>query len=1260
MCAQTLSQSSKKKNPRKMSLRWHIKDIPSDILFTHVYALFIPRTVFDGNDLSGLLASDNPLTKAYAMIASVFFKFVDLVEADKELKCESVMDGVKVLGYRYFFILTSHPSGNYDPDKLIRDEIVLFFKNEGKNQKKKFKRDLKDFSLLWRTMFGGLGDWVKHMEHVFPDHDIHDVINHIAKDCFTMESAGCDDSYEEFDSLTFPNPKYVMDIPMWTISTVSQVPLPDVYLEQLRLQRYHPKIISHIARAFQEDEEEEPALRRRRVDRESALIVTDEAHKFLPFSLLKLHINKVFSYIDSMPDDDKQLKVLMKEFCLDKFCDSFMLEFMTSSKRSPADKAYYNFSKKSFYFEGKDVPLSSNVWIKKSLNAESFTGSKQLFFYKIFLAAMDAFHDMDRNHSEVLRLNLFARDATRLEFSSMHLSEFMHSSQGGVGKSHIIMMVFLLAIELTATKVNRFTPASFAVHGTAENPNNPNQCGMINIGDDWDPAIFSDDPKQSQAQAAFKTILSDGLATVQALALTEDHVRVQTTITAPVIGSWLICSNASQIKSHPMKRRANDTSASEAPSSTLSSTILESWTNQLSSLPGADMFIRQCQASQYWTYWIHQLQYCGMLNKFTMDGSVRFINAVFEYLKRSPECPWFSKIDASFLSRLKALAKVLTIDYITMDSFSRLEDKEITIRDVMKLKPRMWVPVEQMASAAFFLIEEWFSPLKFAVFDALKRLIRKQVEDCHDHFKELFWADYIDNKKIPDYNWLRLSKDDAAQKVAQEVCDMMGGNFVPNPKKIEEIFDSFTQLAPKKVPEYYLAREYPKTLGRVTGTEKQKTLFNVEKGLKLDYLKISVYYFEDLLVMDGIEKPFEGLGPSFYAAYLQYSTSEDLATRLDFEMIAHKKTISELKTPYEIKPAELEPIIDDWVDKSAKNAATQMSNFLNHINPDDVVKDPDYLISQLRESVFWSSEYEGKSWKEIVTQIKANRVNLKSFLVQFMEPKYRFLFDNHYDYDYRSRCLIKKRTMGEDYAIHWFRNNERKEPVINEEEESYDYKTRAHDLVEKAMKAVMGGKNQFERTVYAGTDPDKPWLMRSFAMGDVNERDIKPYDSTKGFTFKVKNRRIDELGAYFKSQLPESEEDAFISYDLDIYSQEIHLENMGMSDTIITEKVFEEISSRMLSSSTQEEWQGKYLHGVEMTELVPLSSQDAAQAATNIRHYVNRLPEEHLNDDLYFPADLAKKQDPIIEKIGLKYFHMDDLSDSQTTCWIPFLCNLVH
>ena len=1245
-----------------MALSWRISPIPEYIPFEYIYAVYLPRNIFDGNNLGDLVRVNTPVVKSYATYMSVFFRFVreaPFSSDDKEVKCESVMgDDNNLLGYRYFFMIKAQDEdGKFDPDKLIRDEIVLFFEKNGKNAPKKFKNDLKRFLLLWRTLFGGMGDWVINMANIMPDLDIHDIQNHIASECFSLEAAGCDTSvYLQDGNLEFPDRTRVVDIPLWNVSIIDKISFPDFYLEELRLKRYRPEVIGNIARAFREEGTEvERPCQRKRSEPDTAVVVTDPIHKFLPLAVLALHIKKVFRYIDSMPEEDKKLKVFMKEFCLDKFCDSFSLELLTSSMRSPADHAFHAFSKQTHYFEGKDVHLSSNVWIKKSLDAQNFTGSKQLFYFQIFLAAMDAFHDIDRNHGDILRLNFFGRDATRLEFSTMHLSELMHSRQGGVGKSHILMMIFFLSITGTATKINRFTPASFAVHGTEKSPDCPNQCGMINIGDDWDPEIFGNNPKESRAQSALKTIMSDGTASLQALSVGDDGQRTQQSFQAPVMGSWLIAFNANEIKSHPIRRRANDTSASEAPSSTLSSTILESWTNQVND---DDTFLRQAQASQYWNYLVHQLQYCGMLPKFTMDGSVRFIDAVFEFLKRCPECPWFSKIDASFLSRLKSLAKVLTIDYITMDTFSRLEDKEITVRDVMKLKPRMWIPVDKMASAAFFLIEEWFSPMKFAVFDALKRLIRKNVEECHGHFKELFWADYIDNKKIPDYNWLRLSKPEAANKISQEVCDMMGGNFVPNPKKIEEIFESFAGLAPKKVPEYYLVREYPKALGRVEGTEKQKSLFNIEQGLKFDYLKISVYYFEDLLVMDDIEKPFIGLGPSFTKAYNEHTKSDNINTRIDFTQSAATKIIPEK----EIKPSELQKTLDDWGSYAAEDIAKDMSSFLIHIDPEDDVTDEEecYMLNQLESSIFWNPNYEGQTWKQVVTDLKERGTQdylFKKSLVEVLEEKCRFFFEEHYDYDFRSKSLVKKRNMGIDYDIHWFRNNDRK-IVINEEQ--FDYKTRAHDLVERAMRQVMTKKNQFERTIYGGTDPDKPWKMRSFVIGDISSDNAPAYDPEKGFSFKVKNRELDELGEYLKSMMPQWEGDVFINYDLDILTQEEHLRNIGLDDVIVTSKIFEEISTRMLSDSSQTEWEGKYLHGVEMTELVPLSAQDAESAAKSIRRYVNRIPDNHFDKDLHFPEEIARKQDPIIEKMGLGYFHMDSINDSQTTCWIPFLCDLIH
>jgi hypothetical protein len=893
--------------------------------------------------------------------------------------------------------------------------------------------------------------------------------------------------------------------------------------------------------------------------------------------------------------------------------------------------------------------------LNKCIDAEESIGSRQLFFYKLFLAVMDSIHDMDRNHSEVLRLNLFARDSTRLEFDSIHLNEVMYSSHGGVGKSHIVMMIYMMAIPNTAVQVNRFTPASFTVDGTSENPDNPNQCGLINIGDDWDPAIFSNDPKMGSLQAIFKGLGSGQRVTLRALGFDPDTgKRIQKEYDVPAVGTWFVCCNTGGITNHPMKRRMHSTSASEAPSATLSSTILESWTNQLSSIPEAELFMHQCRASQLWTYWVHQLQYCGMLPKFTMDGSVHFINAVFEELKSNPACPWFSKIDASFLSRLKALAKVMTIDYITVDTFSRLEDREITIRDMLALKPRMWIPVEQMASAAFFLIEEWFSPLKFAVFDALKRLIRKQIEDCREHFKELFWADYIDNQKIPDYNWIRLSMTDAAQKIALEVCDMMGGNFVPNAQKIIEIFESFSELAPKEVDEYFLAREYEKTLGRIEGPKKQKTLINIETGIRTKYLKVHSSLFDDLLVLDdlGEQTPFMGLGGSFQKKYDTYSKTTDKVTLVDFTA----KAEAQIKDV--LRPSDIPKSIDDsfdssgrktegWVSKGAREVAEQMVKLLAHID----ARNKDVNMTQLKTSVFWLPDFETLTWPEIATYLTTNTELMKDHLIHLMKPKCRFIYEGMYTYDYQSRGFIKKPEAGLEYVVHWFRNNDAKVlPPPPGKDETRDYTIFAHTLVEKAMTSVMAKKNQFERTIYAGVHPSSPSKMRTFVIGDISKDNAPAYDEEKGFTFKLKKKNRKDMGAYFTDRLPPPVKTLKVNYDLDVYSQEVHSKNLGT--IVLTDEVLDKISS-CLSTSVEGDWADKYVHGVPLSELVPLSSGDASTAATKIREVINRShPNEE--DDVYFPKRIADQQTALVDKVGEKYLHT---KDAKSMCWIPFLCN---
>lgn len=1212
----------------------------STIPCNNAYALFIPSWAIEGDTLGSLARSTNPVIVHYAMVASVFFKFVRTITVPFELKCESVIDG-DVPGFRYIAIVTGQQNANYDPDKLVRDEIVLFFENEGKNQRKKFARDEKDFAYMWRTIYGGLGHWAGIMKDVFPDIDVRYYFDHIVTECFSLASAGCDQSYEGWMAITFPDAKLVMDIPSFMLSTVGSIPFPDVYLKQLQLKRFDTKFLGAFAFAFQGGEAVvERPLCRRRIEPSA---VTDKCQSHLPLHLLQQNIKQMFNVLGSLPADDASLKEYMREFFLDKFCDAFTLEMLTSEKRSAADMAYQGFSNQTVFFDGKDHAVSSNTFLKKCIDAEVSIGSRQLFFYKLFLAAMDSFHDMDRNHPEVLRLKLFAHDSTRLEFDSIHLNEVMYSAHGGVGKSHIVMMVYMLAIPNTAVQVNRFTPAAFTVDGTSANPNNPNQCGLINIGDDWDPAIFSNDPKQSAIQAVFKGLTSSGRVSLRALGFDPNTgKRIQEEFDTPAIGTWLVCCNTGGIPNHPLQRRVHSTSASEAPSATLSSTILESWMNQLSSIPEAELFIHQCRASQLWTYWVHQLQYCGMLPKFTMDGSVHFINAVFEELKRDPACPWFSKIDASFLSRLKAMAKVMTIDYITMDTFSRMEEKEITIRDVLLLKPRMWIPVEQMASAAFFLIEEWFSPLKFAVFDALKRLIRKQIEDCREHFKELFWADYIDNQKIPDYNWLRLSMKDAAQKVALEVCDMMGGNFVPNAQKIIEIFQSFTELAPKEVDEYFLAREYEKTLGRIKGPKKQKTLINIETGIRVDYLKVHTSLFDDLLVLEdlGEQTPFMGLGGSFEDKYRTYSTTADKVTLVDFTAKA------EAQIQDVLRPSDVAKSINGWVPNGAKEVAEQMAKLLSHVKGTDT----NVNMTQFKTSVFWLPAFETMGWPEIVDFMAKNPDVMKEHLIPLMEPKCRFIYEQIYTYDYQSRSFLKKPEASLEYVVHWFRNNDAKVLPPLDTEETRDYTIFAHTLVESAMKSVMAQKNQFERTIYAGVHPSAPSEMRTFVIGDISKDNAPAYDGNKGFSFNLKKKNRKGMGQYFNRHLPEFRETLDVCYDLDVYSQEVHTEKFGT--TVLTNAVLDQISS-CLSSSVQGDWADKYVHGVPLSELAPLSSDDASTAATKIREVINRIqPKEE--DDVYFPKYLVDQQAALVTKVGNQYFNTED---PKSMCWIPFLCN---
>ena len=129
-----------------------LKPTPSSIPCEAAYAVFIPLSVIEGNTLGSLATSTNRVTKHYAMVASVFFKFIKTLTVPLELKCESVIEDGEVSGFRYMAIVTGQQNANYDPDKLVRDEIVLFFENEGKNQKKKFAKDEKDFAYMWRTM----------------------------------------------------------------------------------------------------------------------------------------------------------------------------------------------------------------------------------------------------------------------------------------------------------------------------------------------------------------------------------------------------------------------------------------------------------------------------------------------------------------------------------------------------------------------------------------------------------------------------------------------------------------------------------------------------------------------------------------------------------------------------------------------------------------------------------------------------------------------------------------------------------------------------------------------------------------------------------------------------------------------------------------------------------------------------------------------------------------------------------------------------
>ena len=1211
-----------------------------------IFAVYIPRNVADGRCLADLLTSKHPQAKHYAMLLSVFFRFVAVHKSaprDKEVYCESVMKDGVTMGMRYYFLVKD--ASDCDPDDLVLNEVINFFSEHGNGNERKFKNDKKRLLKLYRTLFRGVYSWLNCVQAIMPGVTYHEMTEHPAKECFSLKRAGID--IPEGFEFQFEDPQYVLLFKNADLLGVDELLFPEVLLKKLQLQRYSPTDISKLVLAFKppSDEDEGRPLKRHRGD--SAASPKEQVQVYLPLYELRKMVEKITGYFNQLSlDDERDLRVTLREFVDRRLCDSFDLELSTSTKRSRAEEAYQAFRDGSFVFDGREIPNSSNVWMKKVCG-----GKGQMTFFKAFLAAMDGFYFVDRNHAEILRLLLFSRDSSRYEFGSLHLSEFMHSKRGGVGKSKMLSMLFFLCISNTAFKINRFTPASFAVHGREGNENNPNQCGSINIGDDWDPSLFSNDPKAAAIQAALKTILSDQIASLQALALKEEGQRTQQLLQAPVVASWFVAFNADKITSHPMKRRANDTSASEATSSTLDETILQSWTSK-EARDAFEVFRLACQSSQLWTYWVHQLQYVGLLPEICMEGATHFLSAVFKYLKKSPEAPWFSRIDPSFLERVKALSKILTIDYITTDSFCLLDDKEITIEDIMNLKPRMYCPVQCAASALTMLMEEWFSPLKFAVFDALKRVFRKKIEERPDLFDMLFWSDYADGKRIPDFNWIRLSKQETAEQIAHEVCHMMGGDYVPNQAKIEEIFDSFTDLPPAEVGEYYRVHEFARALGKRGVSTKTANRFNVVGGKKLnfDYLKIHVSIFEDLVLMEGVSDQFIGLGESFTNQLHIFETTKKVngEFEIDFERIGARQI------PDSIRHNHYHSLLNSWVEVASKDATKEIIGLLKHINENDAFDEyyaEDVMIQQLRKSIFWDPAYEGMSWKDIMIEVKKTE---DSFIIEEVTRKYEFYYATRYEYDPRSQAMIEiANTDKQSYEIHWFLKNTAIALPNNPEK---DYRTTSHDLVEKAMKAAMAGKNQFKREVYGGPDPQEPHKMRTFIIGDIDE-DAPAYDPTKGFSYFVKKRDHDSLGEFLRHLVPSQSGKIKIPYDLDILSQEVHLEKLGLNNVIITPTVFDEISSRLSGDLDDEFYEGKYLHGVPLSELAPLSAFNIELSAQKVKNYLNDVPDEHYDNDLYFPESLSSQQSDLITKMGKGYFHFDDeeTDDFGAVCWTPFL-----
>jgi len=1226
---------------------------------TAACAVAVPIEAHVGSTFQDMTGTTSPQIDAYSKVLQVFFALYSKVPdgASARLMSEALLTPAGSLwGYRYIFLLDGQDVMS-ELDGFGHNEIILSWANvKGSPNKAHYaKTHGTTFGEQWMTFFQGITEWRRSLFVVFPDVDPQDSFAHLASRVFSFDQSFhlpgvCAEQNalgnyhdQQTQAFVFPKPQYVY--PFSCIRELGAIKYPHVLQRELAVTRVSVATVLNLAmqmaalqppRPAVEDAASEvarpPPAQRQRLDAPVAACrvpmtsAPADVHRFLPLAALQQSVKAVNQAIDKVAD--LKARYILRSFCYAQMGDAFVHALKTSPMRSPGDMLLMAYAAQSV----DGVSTTSAYWNSRWLPVYDAASSSEALISKC-LAAFEVYFSVDMCHHEALMLLFGASDCFRLAFETMKFSAWIFSKGGGVSKSFMLNLTRAISVKGLVKSIGRFTAAAFAVNGTAENPTCPNQTMQVIGIDDTDPDLFSETPKNTLQAAALKTAMTDQTGSVDTLFITESGDRIKKFIEAPLGGVFIVLANISRIAHQPLERRAQAILASEVASSTIDTTVIQSWEAGMS--PRQQSFATEFRWLQYCQYMISQLQYAGLLPEFTYGAAGVILMEISDALKKDKDILTFTRIDTSVLQRMRSYARLLEINKICLDAFCSLtkdDRREIGVADFLKLAPRMFISVESICNAAMFLIDGWLPSLRFVVADALKMFVASKAAGGGSA-KPL---------AVVDKTCLRFDFSEVVRFIVA-TAPSLTRNFTPNYDTVATHLRAFLSLPAEDSPCYLPAPDLPGKVVADPRAQAVKVVPYVETatiGGGSSKLDISIFHFQDLLVHNphSLRLLSREIFPEAML-YLAQEASDFLSDDANpakhrqcsdmpcsFCMAKKAKIGAEMMT--DAIKGELDKVAIDLSEDSPKSRAALLSSFL--WNPDDNSTDG-LSTAQLAARVLEQWDVSGMS-----------RV-----MAHFGDKMQAYL-RSHFCVD---RTSHRWEAVPDAPPIQWLETQRSAAVSLPARTES-PFASASYEKVAKILGDVLNNRNQLPRRIFAGPS----LTARDEAM--FVEVGGGRCDPNAFVRIRLKDRHRKKLGKVDLHDLELLLGDLTrleikVNYDLDIWTQERHFEALGIDPSVsLSEELFTDLSDLLTTTSPQ--WDGYYLNGVEAKKLAPVHFGEMPQIAQRIKARMER--QRDGDDDAFFPrAEIQRKVELArARNIPPHVFHLPDYNGHcKTMCFAP-------